>query len=338
MNASIFLVGGDEFLSVLLDRIRHLIACTVEVVPDVSVAMSLIQAQQPDIVVFEGRTTSCDLCHQVKEQPRLAWIYCLVLDLPSQTLSDAELVMLEQTRRAELLDQGADAYLCLSSGASALAAGMPDPSERQNTQLRSQLMAGLRIVRTHRELIRTNDILSAIALSDPLTELNNRRALDWELPRQVQNTRARQEPLSLMMLDVDHFKLINDTYGHPAGDRVLKLIASRLRHNLRFRDTLFRYGGEEFVILLSATDQQEARAVGQRLCRLVSEHPFTIQDGLDLTITISAGTTSLDRDDDPKGMSLVKRADQNLLKAKASGRNRSVSSLDEIRDRGERLE
>jgi two-component system, cell cycle response regulator len=90
--------------------------------------------------------------------------------------------------------------------------------------------------------------------------------------------------------------------------------------------------------LLSATDQQEARAVGQRLCRLVSEHPFTIQDGLDLTITISAGTTSLDRDDDPKGMSLVKRADQNLLKAKASGRNRSVSSLDEIRDRGERLE
>jgi Diguanylate cyclase, GGDEF domain len=82
------------------------------------------------------------------------------------------------------------------------------------------------------------------------------------------------------------------------------------------------------VILLSATDQHEARAVGQRLCSLVSEHPFTIQDDLDLTITISGGTTSLEPEDDPKGMSLLKRADKNLLKAKASGRNRAVSSLD----------
>lgn len=335
MDASIFLVGGDEFLSTFLDRIRTLISCTVEVVPDVGVAMSLIQAQQPDLVVFEGHPLqSCELCHQIKTQPRLAWIYCLVVDQVSHedhsmlTATAPERLWLAQNRQAEILAQGADAYLCLSLENRSAEIVDPLMVERQDALLKAQLLAGLRSVRTHRELVRTNDILSAIALSDPLTELNNRRALDWELPRQVQNARMRKEPLSLMMLDVDYFKVINDTYGHPAGDRVLKLIASRLRHNLRFRDTLFRYGGEEFVILLSATDQQEARAVGQRLCGLVSEHPFTIQDDLDLTITISGGTTSLEPEDDPKGMSLLKRADQNLLKAKASGRNRSISSLD----------
>lgn len=333
MDASIFLVGGDEFLSTFLDRIRTLVACTVEVVPDTGVALSLIQAQQPDIVVFEGNSLqSCELCHQIKTQPRLAWIYCVVVDhVGSMTPTATERLCSKQSRHAELLAEGADAYLCLSTEPTedrfreAVDPSLPEP---QDALLKAQLLAGLRSVRTHRELVRTNDILSAIALSDPLTELNNRRALDWELPRQVQNARARKEPLSLMMLDVDYFKLINDTYGHPAGDRVLKLIASRLRHNLRFRDTLFRYGGEEFVILLSATDQHEAHAVGQRLCSLVSEHPFTIQDDLDLTITISGGTTSLEPEDDSKGMSLLKRADKNLLKAKASGRNRAVSSLD----------
>jgi two-component system, cell cycle response regulator len=337
MDASILLVGGDDFLSTLLDRTRNLVACTVEAAVEIGDAMSLIQAQQPDVVIFErSQATSFDLCRRVKEQARLAWIYCIVLDLQgAESCQPPWEHRLEQVRRVEALDKGADAYLWLFLN---LDLTPPLAYEEGDMVLRSQLMTGLRMVRTHRELMRTNDILSAIALSDPLTELNNRRALDWELPRQVQNSRNREEPLSLMMLDVDYFKLINDTYGHPAGDRALKLIASRLRHNLRFRDTLFRYGGEEFVILLSATDQQEARAVGQRLCRLVSEHAFTIHDDLDLTITVSAGTASLEGEDDLKGMSLLKRADQNLLKAKAGGRNRVVSALDELWDLSPGLE
>jgi two-component system cell cycle response regulator len=194
--------------------------------------------------------------------------------------------------------------------------------------LRSQIIAGLRMVTTHRELMRTNDILSAIALSDPLTELNNRRALDWELPRQVQNARSRSEDLSVLMLDVDHFKTVNDTYGHQVGDRALQLIASRLRHNLRFRDTLFRYGGEEFVIILGCTEKQESLLVAHRLCRLIGDQPFTIDETLDLTITISAGVASLQPRDDPRGISLLKRADSNLLRAKSTGRNRVVSCQD----------
>ncbi|HEY9648705.1 MAG TPA: GGDEF domain-containing protein, partial [Chroococcidiopsis sp.] len=172
-----------------------------------------------------------------------------------------------------------------------------------------------------------NDLLSAIALSDPLTSLNNRRAFEWELPRQIQNARSRNMPISLIMLDVDHFKSINDTYGHMVGDRALQLLGARLRHNLRFYDTPFRYGGEEFVIILSDTGGQEAVAIAHRICRLISEQAFVVNETLDLTITVSAGASSLRPEDDAKGMSLLHRADQYLLSAKSSGRNRVVSDI-----------
>lgn len=331
MDASILFVGGDDFLSMLLNLTRDFVSSTVEVAPTPSEAVPLIQAQQPDLLIIQGNQPgSLELCRQTKEQPKLAWIYCLLLDIPGHMLPEVWLDRnWELESRTEALENGADAYLWLPQKD---AQGEPLSLEtklNQDRLLRAQIMAGLRMVKTHRELMRTNDILSAIALSDPLTELNNRRALDWELPRQVQNARARSEPLSVLMLDVDFFKAINDTYGHGVGDRALQLISSRLRHNLRFRDTLFRYGGEEFVIILSGTDQNEAIVVGRRLCHQISEYPFNIDESLDLRITISAGTASLQPMDDPKGTSLLKRADHNLLRAKSSGRNRIVSGLDE---------
>lgn len=331
MDASILLIGGDGFLFTLLERIRALANCTVEVAATPSEAMPLIQAQQPDLIVVEANQPGgLELCRQIKEQTKLAWIYCLVLDNPPQMLPDAWLNQnWEMDCRSEVLESGADAYLWLPQFDPKGESLSPEVIADQDRALRSQILAGLRMVKTHRELMRTNDILSAIALSDPLTELNNRRALDWELPRQVQNARIRMEPLSILMLDVDYFKSINDTYGHGVGDRALQLVSSRLRHNLRFCDTLFRYGGEEFVIILSNTDQQEALLVGRRLCRQIGEQPFTIDETLELVITISAGTASLRYGDDAKGSSLLKRADQNLLRAKSSGRNRVISSVDE---------
>ena len=326
MDASILLVGGDDFLATLLVRIRNLVSCTVEVAPNPSEAMPLIQAQQPDLVVLQGNQPGgLELCRQIKEQTRLAWIYCVLLDYPTQMLAEAWRDRLwEMECRAEALESGADAYLWFPKNDAKGEALDIDALLQQDRLLSSQIASGLRTVKNHRELMRTNDILSAIALSDPLTELNNRRALDWELPRQVQNARTRTEQMSVLMLDVDYFKNINDTYGHPVGDRALQLISGRLRHNLRFRDTLFRYGGEEFVILLSNTDEQEALLVGRRLCRLISDQTFVVDDTLNLDMTISAGSASLKESDDSKGASLLQRADQNLLKAKATGRNRVV--------------
>ncbi len=331
MDASILLVGSDDFISALLDRIHNLINCTVEVASSANEAVPLIQAQQPDLVILHGNLPgNLELCYELKQQAKLAWIYCILLEMPILTGQEWGLSW-EQEARMEALEGGVDAYLCLPLCDSR---GKDLPLEdlaQQDRLLRSQILAGLRMVKNHRELMRTNDILSAIALSDPLTELNNRRALDWELPRQIQNARNRLEALSLVMLDVDYFKRINDTHGHPMGDRALQLVSNRLRHNLRFRDTLFRYGGEEFVIILSNTDQTEALLVARRLCRLISEQPFNLEAGIALDITISAGTVTLQAGDDPRGVSLLKGADKNLLRAKTSGRNRVVGCEEENR-------
>jgi two-component system, cell cycle response regulator len=333
MDASILVVGSDDFLIALLIRIHNLLTGTVEVAASPSEAVPLIQAQQPDLIILQSNQPgSLELCFELKEQAKLAWIYCIVLEIPNQIPQDFWLEQdWEYDARIEALEGGADAYLCLPKQNAQGEELSGEILARQDRLLRSHILAGVRNVKNHRELMRTNDILSAIALSDPLTELNNRRALDWELPRQIQNARARSEALSLVMLDVDYFKRINDTYGHPVGDRALQLVSSRLQHNLRFRDTPFRYGGEEFVVILSNTDPNEATVVSRRLCRLISDQPFKIDAGLDLAITISAGSATLKSSDDARGLSLLKRADNNLLKAKAAGRNCVITDwIDEL--------
>lgn len=319
MDASILLVGGDQFRRSLLHLIGDIAQLSIEVATDPLEAMPLIQAQQPDLLIIQAcQSDSLDLCRQIKMQNRLAWIYCLVLDDRPELMQkdEAQAAKVE----AEALEIGADAYSVLPLAEERSLAGW------QHYRLQAQVRAGLRQVHNYRELIRANDVLSAIALLDPLTELNNRRALEWELPRQIQNARSRQMPISLIMLDVDFFKSINDTYGHLVGDRALILLAARLRHNLRFYDTPFRYGGEEFVIVLTDTDALEAEMIANRICQLISSQPFAINETLDLRVTISAGTSTLKAEDDLKGSNLLQRADNCLLKAKSQGRNQVVSS------------
>ena len=312
MDASILLIGDEKFCNPLLDLIRKTKHLVIQTVADPLEAMPLVLAEQPELILIQAiQKQSLALCEQIKAESRLAWIYCIVIEDQNQVSLATELEV-----RAIALESGADAYLYLPQGLTAT----PD-SQRL---LQAELQVGLRQVQAYRELMQTNDMLSAIALSDPLTSLNNRRAFEWELPRQIQNARSRSVPISLIMLDVDFFKAINDTYGHLTGDQVLKFLAARLRHNLRIYDTPFRYGGEEFVIILSNTEAQEALRIAARLCQLISEQPFAVEDALDLTVTISAGTATLQPDDDAKGFELLHRADQYLLQAKSQGRNRVV--------------
>lgn len=322
MDASLLVVGNDQFLAFIRRSIQWLDTFSIETVSNATEAIPLIQAQQPDILIIQMQTDALSLCHQIKTQSRLAWIYCALIDTRS---SIHTMPTLEQTvvAKIEALEVGADTYLELFEDV--LFNESPDDSSWQRQLLVAQIRAGLRRVKNYRELMRTNDLLSAIALSDPLTELNNRRAFEWELPRQIQNACTRNMPISLIMLDVDHFKIINDTYGHLVGDRALQLISARLRHNLRFYDTPFRYGGEEFVIILSDTGSQESVLIAHRICRLIGEQAFVINEELDLAITISAGTASFRPEDDNRGISLLYRADENLLRAKNQGRNRVVS-------------
>ena len=154
--------------------------------------------------------------------------------------------------------------------------------------------------------------------------------MERDLPAQILASRSNKNTLSLLMLDVDCFKTINDTYGHLVGDRVLQLLSSRLKHNLRSQELLFRYGGEEFVIILNNTDCQQALFIAERLRRQVGEQIFTLDFALSLTVTISIGVACLQSLDDRGGITLLTRADNCLLNAKARGRNCVIGCTEQL--------
>lgn len=331
MNASILIVGSAEFHATLLDRLHYLATCRVEVIPSTKEVISSIQAKKPDLVILSAnQASSLEICRQMKQSSNLAWIYCLLVF--EQPINALEEILpgwnWELGLRAAGLEAGADACCWLSPKQTNCKITEAEWN-LQNSLLTFQIQTGVRQVQIYRNLIQSNDYLSAIALADPLTELSNRRALDWELPRQVSNARTRSTPLSLLILDVDYFKSVNDNHGHLVGDRVLQLLSARLRHNLRFQDTPFRYGGEELVVILSNTNLSEAVLVAQRLNSLIGEQPFMIDKKLALQITVSIGVSTLKSDDDDQGISLLDRADQNLLRAKNDGRNRVIAQEEE---------
>ena len=316
MDTSILVLGSNDFFAKLPAQMGNG-SCTLEVTADLNEAITRIQSTPPDILMIQiSSDGSLALCCWLKEQTSLRWIYCIFLeDRPQMVVKASQHRDWEFEVTAAALEGRADAYVWLQP--ETVEAGLT-PTQRL---LLAQIQVGRRKAQEYHDLMHTNDVLSAIALADPLTELNNRRALEWELPRQIYASRNHPLPLSLIILDVDYFKVVNDTYGHLVGDRVLQLLCARLRHNLRFQDTPFRYGGEEFVILLGNTNCQEALVVAQRLGRLVSDQPFSINNTLTIKVTVSLGAACLLPEDDAKGVSLLHRADQHLLQAKAAGRN-----------------
>jgi diguanylate cyclase (GGDEF)-like protein len=325
MNISLLVFGSDNFRKTLPNQIHDIDAFNVEVITNWNEAIGRLQLKPPDIILIQASLNDgMDLCCWIKEQTNLSSIYCIVLEDRPQVLADKIKYgcSWEMSQCAEVIEQGADAYIWMLPEDNSLYKDEQTKVLAPYDQLLvAHLSVAVRKVQKYRDLQRQNDLLSAIALSDPLTELNNRRALEWELPRQIQKANNHGIPLSLIILDVDYFKKINDTYGHLIGDRILQLLSKRLRHNLRLQDIPFRYGGEEFVIIISNTSPQEALRVAQRLNRVVHEQPFAVNKELSINISISLGISSLQPEDDPKGSSLLDRADKCLLKAKATGRN-----------------
>ena len=159
-----------------------------------------------------------------------------------------------------------------------------------------------------------------LALFDPLTGLNNRRFLENHLSTMIENARMRRAPLTLMILDIDHFKRVNDTYGHDCGDEVLKGFADRLRGIIRGGDLLCRLGGEEFVIVMPAVKVSAAARIAERARQAIEEEPFVMPDGRSIAITASIGLA--DRHHDTSPHELYRRADQALYRSKSEGRNR----------------
>jgi two-component system cell cycle response regulator len=192
---------------------------------------------------------------------------------------------------------------------------------------RNELMARVRTqVRKKRytERLRDNVQMSIeAAITDALTGLHNRRYMESHVGTLVEQATSRGKPLTVLVLDIDYFKSINDSHGHDAGDDVLREFAVRIRKSIRGIDLACRYGGEEFVVLMPETDLAVATMVAERLRRRIASEPFPIQGGTgQIEVTISVGIAALGRGD--TAANVLKRADQALYRAKRDGRNRVV--------------
>jgi two-component system cell cycle response regulator len=193
---------------------------------------------------------------------------------------------------------------------------------------KNELLARARSqVRKHRytERLRDNVQMSIeLAITDALTGLFNRRYMESHLAASVEQAASRGKPLTVMVIDIDYFKAINDSHGHDAGDDVLRDFALRIKRSIRGIDLACRYGGEEFVLVMPETDMAVAAMVAERLRRRIAAEPFAIQQGSRVVpVTISIGIAAL-RDKNDTAASVLKRADQALYRAKRDGRNRVV--------------
>ena len=170
----------------------------------------------------------------------------------------------------------------------------------------------------------TLEALRRLATRDQLTGLLNRREFDRIIAEERERSHRFGHTMALVMVDIDHFKSVNDTHGHPAGDAVLREVARRLAGEMRSVDRVVRFGGEEFAVILMESDEAIALATARRICAAVQRDPILATETLPLSITVSAGVAVLPQDA-KSGEALVAAADKALYAAKAARRNRAVA-------------
>ena len=216
----------------------------------------------------------------------------------------------DQTRLLKALDMGVNDYLIRPIDRQELIARVNTQVKRwrYTEQLRSSVEASMQL-----------------AITDSLTGLFNRRYLETHLNHLIEHFVNRGKALTVLALDVDYFKPINDTYGHDAGDRVLQELAARIRESTRSIDLCCRTGGEEFVLVLPTTDIAAGHAIAERLRKFVALKPFAVSPEVAIPVTISIGLASLSGPHESLE-AMMKRADEALYSAKREGRNRVVKA------------
>jgi diguanylate cyclase (GGDEF)-like protein len=194
-------------------------------------------------------------------------------------------------------------------------------------ELQIRMSSMLRIKRLADELERVNRELAEAATVDPLTGVANRRAVEQRLTHEFQRARRYKHPFTCVLIDIDHFKMVNDNYGHPIGDKVLIEVAIAIRGAIRNTDMVARFGGEEFIVLAPETAPPAAGLVADRIRTAITERTAAKSDQGLPTVTASLGVASTDLAVATE-TELVLRADQALYRAKHEGRNRVVIARD----------
>jgi len=241
-----------------------------------------------------------ELCRRVRRAQSGRFAYFIILN----TADRKEHVV-------EGLRAGADDYLV-------------KPFDPQELEVR--VRAGQRIIELQQELLETQGRLLRAATRDGLTDLHNHQAILDVLEREFARHVRQSLPLSVIMADLDHFKHVNDTWGHPAGDAVLAAAAAIMLTSVRSYDSVGRYGGDEFLVILPGCDGDVAQEVAERACRAVAGTPARTGLGT-IDITLSVGTASTTDFPEANAQALVQHADEALYRAKQEGRNRMVRSV-----------
>jgi two-component system, cell cycle response regulator len=243
--------------------------------------------------------TGPDVCKKVRETRREPYTYILLLT--SKNSKDETI---------EGLEAGADDYIV-------------KPFDQQELSVR--LRAGKRIIDLQLSLMEAREELREKANKDLLTKLPNRSAIMATLETEIARSHRDQRTVGVAILDIDHFKKVNDTYGHFAGDAVLRETAARLKSSVRAYDQVGRYGGEEFLVVLPNCDMEQAVHQADRMRLRLQESKILADAGVEIPVTASFGVTITDLSDRNPDV-FIRVADEALYRAKANGRNR-VESL-----------
>ncbi len=274
----------------------------VSVITDPQEALFAAAEDEFEVVVISTSLEGFDalrLCSQLRSLNRTRMLPILLLANPDE---DAMLI--------RAIDMGVNDYVVRPVDQNELVARVRSQIKRSryNDSLRDSVQQTMEM-----------------AIKDGLTGLNNRRYFDGHLSSAFEKAREGNRPLSLLIVDIDHFKQVNDTHGHDAGDDVLREFAGRISKIVRNLDMACRYGGEEFVLLMPDTDIQLACIVAERMRREIAAHPFVIHGGTkQINITVSVGASCIEGANDTSA-ALLKRADEALYLAKRNGRNQVVS-------------
>lgn len=296
------------------------------------VPYSFVSLVDEDRVWFKSRYGS-DVAQMPRDQDYCAWsiLENEELSIPDLT-ADARTATLPSTTAGPQFRMYNGVNLVNADGYRVGVLCVMDTQARQLTpnqhrllrRLARQVIALMELRVTQRELKVALVEVSRLANEDELTGLHNRRAWLAEARNQLQLAKRLQSPLSVLMLDVDHFKKVNDSYGHPAGDAVLRALGRLLAGSLRGTDVAGRLGGEEFAVLLPGSDAAGAARVAEGLRQLVEQEPIP-DGGLVLQVTVSIGSASFGQvapDGAAEALNaLMRAADQALYTAKQSGRN-----------------
>lgn len=300
------LIADDSLVS------RHLLDATlrkwgyeVVIACDGAEAWDILQQNDaPPLAILDWMMpgmTGPEVCHLVRQRAREPYTYILLLT--SKSLKE-DLI--------EGMESGADDYII-------------KPFDQH--ELKVRLRAGTRLVDLQAQLLSAREALREQATKDSLTRLWNRSSILEIMQRELSRGLRENSPLGVVLLDLDHFKAINDTYGHFAGDAVLREAARRMQNSIRHYDSLGRYGGEEFLLLLPGCDGLSTLEKAESLRTFLCNDPLLLTE-TSITLTASFGATSIQPGDEYTSEGLIRMADEALYKAKNLGRNRVELLLD----------